>query len=84
MVDQKVRSKLNNIRQITFVTTYGAARWQALLMGDPPRKFATRVMPTVCRQSRPVHYLAKYDMNRSTPEDRQAFLEKVERHMGHF
>lgn len=75
--DGKVRGVLTNIRRITVVTTYGGTRWRAFLVGDPPRKIATRVLRAVTDFKAPIAYLAHYDMNRSTPETRSAFLAKV-------
>ncbi len=77
MVDGKVRPSLHNIRKLLIVTTYGGARWRALLMGDPPRKVGTRVIRAVIHPTASMRYLAHYDMNRSTPESRKAFLDKA-------
>ncbi|AOO79608.1 NAD(P)H-dependent oxidoreductase [Bosea vaviloviae] len=77
LVDGKVRPNLWNIRKLAAVTTYGGSRWRALLMGDPPRKVVRRVLRAVCHPSARPLYLAHYDMNRATPETRQAFFERV-------
>jgi putative NADPH-quinone reductase len=79
--DGKVRGVLTNIRRIAVVTTYGGTRWRAFLVGDPPRKIATRVLRAVTDFKTPIAYLAHYDMNRSTPETRGAFLAKVRRRL---
>lgn len=84
MVDGQVRGILTNIRKAAIVTTYGGTRWRAFAMGDPPRKYFTRVMPAITRNPRPVTYLAHYDMNRSTPETRAAFVSKVRDTMRRF
>ncbi len=77
MVDGKARGQLTNIRKVTVVTTYGATWVKAFLLGNPPRKFCTRSLRGVTRTTSPVSYLAHYDMNRSTPKTRAAFLAKV-------
>lgn len=77
LVDGVVRPNLWNIRRLAAVTTYGGSRWRALLMGDPPRKVVCRAVRTVCHPTARPRYLAHYDMNRSTPESRTAFLAKV-------
>lgn len=77
MQDGKVRPCLHNIRKLVTVTTYGGSRVRALLAGDPPRKVTNRVLRVTIKPAAPVSYLAHYDMNRSTPETRAAFLQKV-------
>lgn len=77
MVDGKATPNLHNIRRLAAVTTYGGTRWRALLMGDPPRRIVCRALRAVCHPLASPRYLAHYDMNRSTPESRAGFLEKV-------
>jgi NAD(P)H dehydrogenase (quinone) len=73
----KVRGALTNIRRLMVVTTYGGDRWRALLVGDPPRKVAKRVLNAVTGFQARIDYLAHYDMNRSTEGTRTVFLAKV-------
>lgn len=68
---------LRNIRLLMSVTTYGASRPRAFLMGDPPRKCVMRMLRVLAAPAAKAAYLAHYDMNRSTPESRGAFLERV-------
>jgi NAD(P)H dehydrogenase (quinone) len=75
--DGKVSGALTNIKRVVFVTTYGGSRLRAFLVGDPPRKIATRVLRGVTAFKAPILYLAHYDMNRSTDQSRAAFLDKV-------
>lgn len=75
--DGKVSGILTNIRRLMFVTTYGGNRVRAVLVGDPPRKVATRVLGAVTAFRAPIDYLAHYDMNRSTAETRGRFEAKV-------
>ncbi|MCQ8784015.1 NAD(P)H-dependent oxidoreductase [Mangrovibrevibacter kandeliae] len=71
-------------RKIAVVTTYGGKRSRAWLVGDPPRKVATRVFWTVFRPAGPVRYLALYDMNNNTEPQLEAFKDKVRRAMARF
>lgn len=82
-VEGRVRGALRNVRRLSVVATYGAHRWRAVLAGDPPRRFATRVLRAVMRGS-PVDYHALYDMNRVSPEARADFLARVEKGMSRF
>lgn len=77
LVDGRTRGILTHISRIGVVTSYGATRWRAFLMGDPPRRFCTRVLRAVTGFKAPVAYLAHYDMNRSTDASRAAFRTRV-------
>jgi NAD(P)H dehydrogenase (quinone) len=77
ITDGKVSGALTNIRRLMFVTTYGGDRWRAMLVGDPPRRIATRVLNAVTGYKARIDYLAHYDMNRSTDATRGAFLRRV-------
>lgn len=65
------------LRRVAAVHTYGGPRWAAFLAGDPPRRFARRILRRLFRPERAVRYLALYDMNRATPGARAAFLARV-------
>jgi putative NADPH-quinone reductase len=84
LVDGATQGMLTNIGKIGVVTSYGATWAKATLLGNPPRKFCTRSLRAVTRFRASVDYLAHYDMNRSTPETRGAFLAKVTRHFARF
>jgi putative NADPH-quinone reductase len=77
MVDGKVAGALHNIRSLTTVLTYGGARSRAFLVGDPPRKIATRVIRAVVHPLCRTQFVAQYDMNRAKDLDRKAFLARV-------
>ena len=78
LVDGSIRPNLWNIRRLTTVTSYGGSRWRTFLMGDPPRRQIKRGLRAFFHPAALVSYLAHYDMNRSTPQSRAAFLERVE------
>ncbi|MDD9908106.1 MAG: NAD(P)H-dependent oxidoreductase [Ahrensia sp.] len=77
LVDGKVRPNLENIKTLVAVTTYGGTRVRAFLAGDPPRKCITRPVRYVTNHKTTIRYLALYDMNRATQQDRTAFQSKV-------
>lgn len=84
LVNGKVRPTLHNIGKLVIVTTYGGSRLRALLVGDPPRKLAKRVLRATIKPGAPVRYLAHYDMNRSTDQSRAAFMARVRTEMDGF
>jgi NAD(P)H dehydrogenase (quinone) len=79
--DGGVAPGLGNIRKLVTVTTYGGGRMRAMLAGDPPRKFMTRVMRATIRPFASVVYLALYGMNTADRATRKAFLERVRERM---
>jgi len=70
---------LRNVRLFGVVTSYGSPWWFArLVAGDPGRKVMLRALRPLCARGAETFYLAHYDMDRSTPKSRGAFLAKVE------
>jgi NAD(P)H dehydrogenase (quinone) len=84
LVDGKVQSKLRHVRKLGAVLTYGADPLRAFIAGNPPKKIIKRVMRAQLKPFAPVVFLAHYDMNRSTPETRERFLQKVKTSMEKF
>lgn len=82
LVNGLATPNLTHLKTLVAVTTYGATRWRAFLLGDPPRKVVTRMLRVLVAPVARRHYLALHDMNRQTPEGRAAFLAKVERTLG--
>lgn len=82
--DRVVRPRLQNIRKLAAVTTYGRPRWMVWYVGDLPRRQVTRYVRWFCHASARAEYLAHYHMNKSTPESRAAYLARVERRMAAF
>jgi NAD(P)H dehydrogenase (quinone) len=76
-----VQPNLRQLKRLVAVTTYGAPRWRAFLVGDPPRRIVMRVLRLLAAPSAVSRYHALYDMNRQTQARREAFLARVERAM---
>jgi len=68
---------LRNLRRIAAITTYGRPWWNALLVGDPPRRIMTRYLPRFTGGRAKVDYYPLYHMNVASQERRQAFMAKV-------
>ncbi|MFT4184905.1 MAG: NAD(P)H-dependent oxidoreductase [Rhizobium sp.] len=84
LVEGKVASKLQHIRKLGAVLTYGADPFRAFVAGNPPKKIVKRVLRAQIKPFAPVVFLAHYEMNRSTDGTRGRFLEKVKREMERF
>lgn len=78
--DGKVKPNLTHIRKLAAVTTYGGTRLRAVLAGDPPRHIVKRAVWHVTRPDT-MQYLALYDMNRATPDQRLRYLARVQHAM---
>jgi NAD(P)H dehydrogenase (quinone) len=81
LTDRGITPGLRHIRHLSAVTTYGSRRWWAMLMGDAPRCLIRRVLRALIHPRGQVRYLAHYDISRSTPSSRDAFLARVRRTM---
>lgn len=80
--DGVARPNLRHIKRIVGVTTYGRPWWLVrLAVGDLPRKQITRYFRALTAWTAKASYVALYDMNRATHEDRTRFLARVRRVM---
>lgn len=79
--DGKVGGKLQHLRKVVAVSTYGGGRLRAMLAGDPPRRIVKRVLRSLVKLRTPVVYLGCYDMNRNTRRDCERFLARVTKEM---
>src|SRR5262245_46772115 len=69
---------LRNVRLVGVVTSYGSPWWIVkIFAGDAGRMVLMRGMKPLCAKGAQSFYLAKYAMDSSTPQSRQAFMEKV-------
>ncbi len=82
--DGIARPNLLHIRRIAGISTYGRPRWNALVVGDPPRKAITRYLRIITAGRAAIQYHALYDMNRADDARRAGFLDKVRREMAAF
>ncbi|OSP55842.1 NAD(P)H-dependent oxidoreductase [Pseudoruegeria sp. SK021] len=79
--DNKIGPGLTNIRKLATVTTYGAKHWRAMVLGDPPRKNATRFLRVICHPKVQVQYNALYAIDTATPQKIDRYLAQVRRKM---
>jgi NAD(P)H dehydrogenase (quinone) len=77
--DGAIVPNLQKLRKLAAVCTYGATRTISFLLGDPPKRVVKRLVRSMPGHTVRCDYLAHYDMDHSTPEQRVAFLQKVRR-----
>ena len=74
-----IRGRLHNIRRITVVTTHGSSKFVNALEGEAGKRTVTRSLRTMCSPRCRTRWIALYTVDRSTLEQRQAFLQRVTR-----
>jgi len=75
---------LTHLRRIAAITTYGRPWWNALLVGDPPKRIMTRYMPRFTSGKAKFDYYPLYPMDVATQEQRQTFMRRVRTAMTKF
>jgi putative NADPH-quinone reductase len=73
----RIRPGLRNIRRIVVVTTHGSSKLVNALQGEAGKHLVDRLLRTVVSRRARVRWIAQYDMDRSTPAVRDAFLRRV-------
>ncbi len=73
-----IRPLLTHIKLFGVVTTYGSPWWiTRVVAGDPGRKVLMRALKPMCGRQIHSFFLAQYDLDRSTPAARTAFIARV-------
>lgn len=79
-----LRPNLQHIRSVAAVVTYGRSRWEAMYLGDPPRKIITRYFKWFVAPGTRIAYLAQYNLHKVEGPRLQRFHNRVARHMDGF
>jgi putative NADPH-quinone reductase len=80
--NEPIRGLMHNIVRIAGVSTSGASRLWLAMVGNPGRRTITRGVRALCHPRCRTTWLAHYNIDRSTPASRAAFLERVARELG--
>ncbi len=72
---------LGHVRYLAGISTYGSPRAFAWLLGDAGRRTVLRSVRAMCGRGTRTDWLGLYDIDNSTPADREAFLQRVDRRM---
>lgn len=75
---KRPRPKLQNIRCLVGITTSGSPWWVFKLIRDPGRSLWTRGLRPLFHPRCKVRWQQLYNMNNTTPKDREAFMGRVE------
>ena len=77
----RLRPLLRNVHRIVVVTTHGSSKLVNSLQGEGGKRVVTRALRSLCSRRCRTTWVAMYGVDRSTAEDRRAFLERVERRL---
>lgn len=73
--------KLDNLRHIVGITTYGSPWWYVKLVNDAGRRTIGRTVGLLARGNASRRWLALHSLDSRSAEHRQKFLDRVEREM---
>jgi NAD(P)H dehydrogenase (quinone) len=77
--DGTLVTKLQKLRKIAAVCTYGASRPVNFFLGDPPKRVVKRMVRWMPGHAVRCDYIACYNMDHSKEKQRAAFLLKIQR-----
>jgi NAD(P)H dehydrogenase (quinone) len=75
--------RLQRIRRIVVVTTYGGPWWMVrIALGDPARKIVSRAVRALCGRGCRVDWYVQYNRDRATPRRLSRFLDRIRSGIG--
>jgi NAD(P)H dehydrogenase (quinone) len=81
-IGQATETGLPSVRSIVTVTTHGGSRLANRIAGASGVRVISHAVRPRCAKRPPHRRLALYGLDRSTPQQRRAFLDRVERRIG--
>ncbi|MGH9272191.1 MAG: NAD(P)H-dependent oxidoreductase [Ilumatobacteraceae bacterium] len=76
---KRLRPGLRNVRRIVTVTSHGSSKLTNALEGEVGKRFAGRMLRSLCHPLARTKWIALYGIDTSTAEQRAAFLERIDR-----
>ena len=76
-----IRGLMDNIVRIVGISTSGASRLWLAMFGNPGRRTITRGVRALCHPRCRTQWFAHYNIDRSTAQSRQSFLDRVGREL---
>ncbi len=74
----RITPQLTNIRRLMAITTHGSSKLINLAEGETGRRIIRRTVRVLCHRSARTTWLAMYNIDRSSPAQRTAFLDRVD------
>ena len=73
--------RLTNVRRLVAITSHGSSKLLNIVEGETGRAVVRRSVRVLCHRFARTTWLALYGIDRSTAEERAAFLDRVDRRM---
>src|SRR5262249_60561468 len=73
----RIRARLQQIRRVSVVTTYGSPRWTNMIEGEPGKRLVRRWLRVLFHPLAHSRWIALYGMDQSDAATRTAFLAPV-------
>lgn len=77
----RIRALLTNVRRLVVVTSHGSTKFVNALEGEGGKRVVGRALRALCNRRCRTTWLALYNIDRATAEQRSAFLDRVEQRM---
>jgi putative NADPH-quinone reductase len=77
----RIEPLLTNLRRLVVVTTHGSSKWVNAVEGEPGKRIVGRSLRVLCHRRARFRWIALYGADRSTEEQRRAFVARVERRL---
>ncbi|TPW16062.1 MAG: putative oxidoreductase [Acidimicrobiaceae bacterium] len=75
----RIRPLLTNVRTIVGVTSHGSSKFVNSIEGEAGKRTLSRSLRAMCGLRCRARWIALYAIDHSTPEQRERFLDRVER-----
>ena len=80
----KLQPGLTDVRRLIGITTFGGPRLASLVVRDNGSKIVTRSLRAICHRRCRATWLRLFNIDSSTPAEREKFLQRVERTLRKF
>lgn len=77
----RVIARLTNVRRLVAITSHGSSKFLNIVEGETGRAVVHKSVRMLCHRFARATWVALYDIDRSTAQDRQAFLDRVEQRL---
>ena len=77
----RIRARLQQIRRVSVVTTYGSPRWTNMIEGEPGKRLLRRWLRVPFHPLARSQWIALYGMDQADAATRTAFLARVDREL---
>jgi putative NADPH-quinone reductase len=76
---RRIEARLTSVRRVVTITTHGSPKLLNVLEGESGRRVIGRAVRALCNRFARTTWLAMYNIDHATQEDREAFLERLDR-----